>query len=113
MGRKFQIPGENGCTLEFHMDGDKVHRRILQPNAKQILKRNQELRKSEGAVKTTSFGKLELDVPVSHIPAINDAFPGAFDPTHPDHKFALRKFMKYRMSDMYRMQERKRGVNRG
>ena len=76
-----------------------------------IMDRNRELRKAEGAVKTTTFGKLELDIPLAHMPMLNKFFPGIADPAHPDHKWQLRKFMASPASDPYRLQERKRGVN--
>ena len=112
MPRKFTLQGA-GVIGEYHIDGDKVHRRLISPVRDKILGRNQELRKNDGAVKTTSFGKLELDIPICDIPMINGLYPGAMDPGHPDHKYQLRAFMKSPASEPYRLQERKRGVNRG
>jgi hypothetical protein len=70
-----------------------------------ILERNAELRKNSGAVKTTSFGKLELDIPLCDMPFLDSMYPGLADPSHPDHKWQLRKFMKSPASAPYRIQE--------
>lgn len=72
------------------------------------MERNNELRKNPGAVKTTSFGKLELDIPISHMPMLDKFYPGIADPAHPDHKWQLRAFMGSPASAPYRLQDRKR-----
>jgi hypothetical protein len=112
MTRKFYIPG-GGVTGEYHIDGDKVHRRLISPVADKVMERNKELRRNPGAVRTTSFGKLELDIPLAHMPMLDKYFPGIANPAHPDHKWQLRRFMKSPVSAPYRLQEQKRGVNRG
>lgn len=78
-----------------------------------VLQRNKELRKNPGAVKTTSFGKLELDIPLQDMAMLNKLFPGMANPADPGHKLALRAFMRSPASTPYRLQEQKRGVNRG
>jgi len=113
MARKFQITHAQGTKAEYVIDGEKVHRRLIDPNRNKIMDRNQELRKSAGAVKTTSFGKLELDIPLADMPMLESFYPGISNPSHPDHRWQLRRFMKSPASDPYRLQERKKGVNRG
>ena len=100
---------------EYRFEDEKVFAaHFTDTNIRQaVLERNAELRKTQGAVKTTSFGKLELDIPNQDIPMLNQMFPGCMDPTHPEHKLALRAFMRSPASTPYRVQEMKRGVNRG
>ena len=111
MSSKFYIPQDAGLR-EIILDNGKAHARTVGGPPDAIMRRNQELRKNDGAVKTTSFGKLELDIPLSHMPMLNKFFPELSNPSHPDHKFALRAFMKSPASAPYRLQEHKKGVNR-
>ena len=99
---------------EIVIEGDKVHRRIHTDHtiASRVMARNKELQKNKGAVRTTSFGKLELDIPLTHMPMLNKLYPGMAEPGHPEHKHQLRKFMASSASDPYRIVERQRGVNR-
>jgi hypothetical protein len=101
----FQI-NEDGIIADFHVDGTKVHRRLIDPNRTAILERNKELRRNQGAVRTTSFGKLELDIPIPDWKALCSVFPALGDNTHPDHKKTLRKFMASDLSAPYKVNER-------
>ena len=114
MARRFTKQTDTGY-IEYVAEDEKVYARpMIDTNIRRaVLARNKELQKNAGAVKTTSFGKLELDIPLTDVPAINSLFPGALDSTHPDHKFALKAFMASAASAPYRLQEKKRGVNRG
>jgi hypothetical protein len=94
------------------MDGTVARSRSYQPNRAAILKQNRELRKSPDAVRTTSFGKLELDIPITDWKVLGKFFPGLDDPSHPDHKWQMRRFLKSPASDPYRIVERKKGVNK-
>ena len=103
----FQI-NEGGIIGDFHVEGKTVHRRIIDPNRKAILERNKEIRRNPGAIRTTSFGKLELDIPIPDWKALCSVFPALADNKHPDHKMTLRKFMASSLSDPYRLQDRKK-----
>jgi hypothetical protein len=97
---------DGGVIGEYITEGTTVHRRLLQPERQAILKRNQELRKDKNAIKTTSFGKLELDIPLSDWSTICKLYPGIGENSHPQHKLMLRKFMASSASDPYRLQDR-------
>ncbi|GAF70115.1 unnamed protein product [marine sediment metagenome] len=111
MAHTFYLPNEGGFS-EFQIEDGKVHRRLHSPLRNKIMKRNAELRRTPGAVRTTSFGKLELDIPVLDLHVLDKHWPGLADPGHPDHKWQLRAFMKSPASAPYRVQEHKKGVNR-
>ena len=113
MAHVFYIDNGDGVYSEFQIEDGIVHRRLHSPIRDTVMKRNQELRKNPGAVKTTSFGKLELDIPVLDLHMLDKYYPGIKDPGHPDHKWQLRRFMKSPSSAPYRVQEHKRGVHRG
>jgi hypothetical protein len=112
--RRFYKQTDTGVT-EFVAEDEKVYARHHTDHARanRVMARNRELQRNQGAIRTTSFGKLELDIPLTHLKMLDQFFPGIADPAHPDHKWQLRKFMKSPVSDPYRLQERKRGVNRG
>lgn len=114
MAKRFYKQTDTGHT-EFVAEDDKIHARHVVDTriADTVMARNKELQRNPGAVRTTSFGKLELDIPLAHMPMLNRLYRGIADPGHPDHKYQLRKFMKSPASDPYRVQEQKRGVNRG
>lgn len=104
MARKFSLE-RSGTVADYVIEDEKVHRRLTSPLRNKIMERNAELRKNPGAVKTTTFGKLELDIPLCDMPMLDSLYPGIADPSHPDHKYQLRKFMKEPASDPYRLQE--------
>jgi hypothetical protein len=110
MGHKFTID-RGHIKADFVLEGGKVFRRLTSPSRNAILERNHEIRKSADAVKTTSFGKLEYDIPICDIPALNHLFPHLFDWGHPEQKWAKKAFARSPASAPYRLQERKRGVN--
>ncbi len=114
MTKTFYKPTDTGVT-QIIAEDDKLYARhfVDERIAHNVMKRNAELRRTPGAVKTTSFGKLELDIPLAHMPMLDALYPGIADPAHPDHKYQLRKFMGSPASDPYRVQEMKKGVNRG
>ena len=95
--------------VEHVLEDDKVHARHVVDHsiARAVMERNKELQKNPGAVKTTSFGKLELDIPLTHMPMLDRFYPGLADPGHPDHKYQLRRFMASPASAPYRLQEHK------
>jgi len=101
-------------THQTHIELDKgvATSYSTQRDRTAILARNQELRKNQGAVRTQSFGKLELDIPVTDFKVIAKFYPGIDNPAHPDHKWQMRRFLKSPASDPYRVNERKRGVNK-
>lgn len=111
--RRFYKRTDTG-VVEYVAEDEKVHaRHIIDRNiAIDTLKRNKLLRENNG-IRTTSFGKLELDIPLAHMPMLNKFYPGLADPAHPDHKWQLRRFMASPVSAPYRLQEQKKGVNRG
>lgn len=111
MSRNFQIVSPSGNIADIHLDGTKVHRRILSPHRQAVLKQNAELRKNRGALRSLSFGGLALDVPTSDIPMIERFFPGAMNAAHPDHKWMLRAFMRSPASIPYRVHDKPRGVS--
>jgi len=113
MTRRFVLPVAPGVAREVVIEGGKAHARTINQHTNAVMKRNQELRRNTGAVKTTSFGKLELDIPIQDLRMLDKFYPGIAQPGHPDHKWQLRRFMKSPASDPYRIIERKRGVNRG
>lgn len=113
MTDRIWIPGANGINQEIILEGGKAHSRLHNPHAATVMKINKGLRQTPGAVRSTSFGKLELDIPLDHFKMLDKFFPGLADPAHPDHKFALRAFMRSPVSAPYRLQEQKKGVNRG
>lgn len=84
----------------------KSHRE--QPNRNAIMQRNQELRKARGAVKTTSFGKLALDIPLADMQVLDKFYPGIANTGHPDHKWQLRRFLASPASDPYRVEDFRR-----
>ena len=112
--RRFLKQTDTGVA-EYITEDEKVYARHHTDHriANRVMQRNRELQRNPGAVKTTSFGKLELDIPLSHMPMLDKFFPGLADPGHPDHKWQLRAFMASPASAPYRLQEQKRGVNRG
>jgi hypothetical protein len=101
----------DGYWTVLEVDGDVIRSRSMQPNRTAILKQNEELRKSPGAIRTMDWGKLELDIPITDWIALGKMYPGLTDPAHPDHKAQMALFLKSPASDIYRVQERKRGVN--
>jgi len=113
MTRRFTINHGSGVTGEYIIEGGTVHRRVTGALSPAIMARNAELRRNPGAIRTTSFGKLELDIPLDHLPMLDKFFPGLGKPGHPDHKYQLRRFMRSPVSAPYRVQEQKKGVNRG
>ena len=107
--RRWVRPTERGYK-EYISEDERVYaRHMIDPNISRAVKqRNAELRKTEGAVKTTSFGKLELDIPIQDLYMLDKYFPGLANPRHPDHKWQLRKFMKSPASAPYRLQDQRR-----
>lgn len=69
------------------------------------LNRNAELRKNKGAVRDWSFGRLALDIPEVDMPMLDRFFPGLADPSHPDHRWQLRAFMRSPASIPYRVEQ--------
>lgn len=112
--KRFRKQTDTGY-IDYAVEDEVVYARpMIDTNIRAaVLARNAELRRNEGAVKTTSFGKLELDIPLVDMPMLNNLFPGMADPADPRHKTALRAFMRSPASVPYRLQEQKRGVNRG
>ena len=102
----------DGYFTEVEIDNGVIKSRSAQANRHAILKKNHELRKNDGAIKTTTFGKLELDIPITDWKVLGKLFPGLDQPGHPDHKWQMRRFLKSPASDPYRMIARKKGVNR-
>ena len=113
MAHRFTMNAGSGITAEIVLEDGMAYRRLHSDLTPKIMKRNAELRRNPGAVKTTTFGKLELDIPLDHMPVIDRFFPGIANPSHPDHRYQMRRFLKSHASDPYRVQERKKGVNRG
>lgn len=112
--KRLYRPTDTGVS-EYVLEDRKLHGRhhVDHAKANAVLERNKQLRANQGAVKTTSFGKLELDIPLRDMAVIDKFYPGIADPAHPDHRYQLRRFMASPASDPYRLQERKKGVNRG
>ena len=106
---RFWKPSDTGYT-QYVTEDEKVYARHFTDHsiASAVLERNKQLQRNPGAVKTTSFGKLELDIPLTHMPVLDRFYPGIADPAHPDHKYQLRRFMASPVSAPYRLQEHKR-----
>jgi hypothetical protein len=105
MSKKFLIE-DGGVFNEVHTDGTKIHRRIVDPGRIDVLKRNQEIRKSKGAIRKMDWGRLELDIPFGDWKVLCSMYPALGDSGHPDHKSALRTFMASSVSDPYRLHDR-------
>ena len=106
--KKFSVDRGTHQT-HFEIDQGVVKSHSTQADRHARLDRNNELRKNPGAVRQTSFGKLALDIPITDFKVLGKFFPGIDDPTHPDHKYQLRKFLASPAADPYRVEERKRG----
>lgn len=106
------IKSRSGYYTVFETDGTVLRSKSFQPDRDAILKRNQELQRTPGAVKSMDWGKLEFDIPITDWMALGKRFPGLTDPAHPDHKAQMALFMKSPEADKYRVIERRRGVNR-
>ncbi len=96
-------------VVELGNDGVLRSHRVQGTRAA-ILDRNNELRKNRGAVRDLSFGRLALDVPLSDIPVIDRFFPGFASPSHPDHKWQVRRFLQSEASRPYRVEDYRRRV---
>lgn len=105
--------GTPGLHKEIILDGGMAHHRVVQANRDAIMDRNRELRKTRDAVKTTTFGKLEFDIPLQDMAFLDSQFPGLANPGHPDHRWQLRRFMASPVSAPYRITESRRGPNSG
>lgn len=102
MSRKYRLQ-RGGYQTVVEFDGRTLKSHREQANRDAILRQNQELRKSRDAVKTTSFGKLALDIPMADMQVLDRFYPGIANPAHPDHKFQLRRFMQSPASAPYRV----------
>jgi hypothetical protein len=105
--RKFSVDRGTHQT-HFEIDRGVIKSHSTQADRNARLDRNNELRKNPGAVRDTSFGRLELDIPVTDFKVLAKFYPGIDNPAHPDHKYQLRKFLKSPAADPYRVTERKR-----
>ena len=109
----YMASADRSVVGEYHIEDGQAHRRLHQANRAAILDFNREMRKNAGAVKTTSFGKMEFNIPISDFPFLGSVFPGLNDPNSPEHRWAWNCFKRSPLSVPYRLQEQKRGVNRG
>lgn len=112
MSSNSSIRQRDGYQTKITFEDGKMFGQTIQHDRKQIMERNAELRKNAGAVRTWDFGKLELDIPHADFKILAKFYPGIDTPGHPDHKFQLRRFLMSPVSDPYRVNERKKGVNR-
>ena len=46
-----------------------------------------------------------FDIPLDHLPMLDKFFPGLADPSHPDHRWQLRAFMRSPASAPYKVEQ--------
>ena len=95
-------------VLEWDSQARTIKSHREQHDRGKILDRNAELRKARGAVKTTSFGKLALDIPFADLQVLDKFYPGIANTGPPDHKYQLRRFMASPAADPYRVEDVRR-----
>lgn len=59
--------------------------------------------RNDRATRDLSFGRWATSVPISHIKALANKFPGLWPLSHPDHQTAYRKFLNSPDSKPYRL----------
>ena len=107
MGKRV-LRSREGYGVELLFEDGAVHSRRVQHDREDIMRRNADLQRTDGAVRDWTFGRLALDIPLADMPALNKFFPGIADPGHPDHKWQLRKFLESPASKPYRVTDTKR-----
>lgn len=94
------------------IDDDLVaHTRVVQKSAPAILAMMNELRKSKGAIRSLSFGRWELSIPMDHYQMLLKQIPALSSIDPAESELAWRAFMQSSASGRYRMTEKKRGVH--
>ena len=108
MSRRFTLGGADGVGREYVVEGDTIHHRLTQSNRQAILEKNNEMRKNKDALKTTQWGRLAMDIPVSDLPMLDKFFPGIASAAHPDHQWQMRRLLESPAGIPYRLQDHKR-----
>lgn len=100
---------QNGIIGDFIIEDGVVHKRLIHPMENQVLKQNQEVKKS--GTRMMDWGKMVADIPADHLPVLREFFGEAlFNPKHDkwDRKVAREAFLKSPASDPYRTEYRRR-----